>query len=84
MPYLHVLKNPAYRERRDGRDAIPFKQWQREQLPVVAVLNPPSKQRAKHDRHAIAYCRQHGVKPATHEPLALKSAGLVSSVKQFT
>lgn len=81
MPYIYTLKNPAYREPKGN--AIPFKQWKRENAPVISVLRPPSKRSAKHDRVAIMYCRQHGIKPATHDPLALKSAGLASSVKQF-
>ena len=78
MPYKHVLKNPAYRERRDGVASVPFKQWVRDNAPIVAVLQPPSRVKAKKDRHAVQMHRIHGTKYRALPDYAMRNAGHVN------
>jgi len=73
MPYIYTLKNPAYREPKGN--AIPFKQWQRENAPVVSVLNPPSRVKSKKDKHAVQMHRIHATPFKALPDYAMRNAG---------
>ena len=76
--YIHVLKGPKYPV---DKRAIKLREFNWNKMPVVSVVNPPSKRSAKHDRVAIKYCRTHDIKPKTLDVTGLHSAGLVSRFK---
>lgn len=87
--YIHQLKHPR-EECRKPVAVIPYKQWLREQRPIVAVLRPPSKVSAKKDKVAIKYAHNHGVKFALAPEAAYRIAGHVNrfsnkveTVRQF-
>lgn len=78
MPKIYTLKNPAYRERRDGVASVPFKQWVRDNAPVVAVLRPPSRVKSKKDKHAVQMHRIHGTHYRALPDFALRNVGHVN------
>jgi len=69
---------------------VPFKQWKRENAPVVAVLNPPSRVKSKKDKHAVQMARLHATPYRAIPDYAMRNAGHVNrfsgkveTVRQF-
>ena len=69
---------PKYIHKLTPGGVTTYKRWLRDSRPVVAVLNPPSRVKAKKDKHAVQMARLHATPYKTIPDYAMRNAGHVN------